>query len=163
MCVCVCVCVCVCLRARARSLAHVCIGGVGHEYGACRGQICWVPLELDWQEVVSYLIWVLGIELGLSGRQQVFLSTEPFLQYETLPLNNKVTTKINKTRGSRNSHKTQPMGAVTCCWRRDLFGRSSTCQIHHHHTPICIDRVFHNINYLWNSCFWNKVSLWSPG
>jgi hypothetical protein len=46
----VCVCVCVCARARARW----CPGGEGH------------PLDLEFQVVVSYSVWVLRIALWSS-------------------------------------------------------------------------------------------------
>lgn len=35
-------------------------------------------------QVVSNLICRLGIEVGLSGREQTFLTTKPFLQPETM-------------------------------------------------------------------------------
>jgi hypothetical protein len=64
----VCVCVCVCVQEPEEGMNH---------------------LELEFQEVVSYLTWVLGIKLGASGNE-IFLIHQLFLQP---PLE----TKQNKT------------------------------------------------------------------
>ena len=57
MCVCVCVCVCVCARACVR--VHVSAAVHRGQKGASN------PLELEFQAIVSYLMWVLGIRLGV--------------------------------------------------------------------------------------------------
>lgn len=36
-----------------------------------------IPLELEVQDIVSKLMWGLGIELGSSEEQQVLLTAEP--------------------------------------------------------------------------------------
>lgn len=47
---------------------------------AHRGQRCLVSLGLESQVVVSCLIWVLGIELGFPGEQDILLAAELALQ-----------------------------------------------------------------------------------
>lgn len=45
----------------------VCGGGVLTNRGAHGGQKCWIPLKLEFQVIVSILIWVLETELGSPG------------------------------------------------------------------------------------------------
>ena len=63
MCVCVCVCVCVLVLAYAM---YVCVSG---------GQKSVLdPLELEFQVVMSCPMWMLGTELGFSGRAPATLN-----------------------------------------------------------------------------------------
>jgi hypothetical protein len=48
--------------------------------GAWGRQRCHIPLQLDLKAVVSYLVWVLGIDLGLSKALYTLLSAEPSVQ-----------------------------------------------------------------------------------
>lgn len=47
------------------------------KHSACGSQNCWKPLELEWQVVVSCLMWVLRTQLWSCAKQYKFLTTKP--------------------------------------------------------------------------------------
>lgn len=68
---------CICMLCMCRS--HIC--------GACGGQRKLLdPLEMELQEIVSCLMWVLGTKFGSSlEEQQVLLNAESSIYWDRIP------------------------------------------------------------------------------